>query len=104
MTLPMADIGAVGDVRFVVPVNGRLRMVQCLLSGALGTANATLTVARNATNLSPTIVVAFSGSAEGDHDFALYDVPVVAGDMIKVTSDGGGDSTRPVTIAVTLSQ
>lgn len=104
MTLPLADVGAASSVRFVVPVNGRLRKVQCLLSGALGTANATLTVAHNATNLTPTITVAFSGSAEADHDFAEFDRAVVAGDMIKVTTDGGGDSTVPVTIAVTLSQ
>lgn len=104
MTLPLADVAAVSAARFVVPVNGRLRMVQCQLSGALATANATLTVSHNATNLSPTIVVAFTGSAEGDHDFATYDRPVAAGDLIKVTTDGGGDSTVPVTIAITLSQ
>jgi len=104
MTLPMADVAAASSVRFVVPVNGRLRMVQCLLSGALASANATLTVAHNSTNLSPTITVTSASSAEGDHDFALYDRAVVAGDMIKVTTDGGGDSTVPVTIAVTLSQ
>lgn len=101
--LPLADIAAASKVRFVVPSSGYLRKVACTLSGALANGNATLTVSVNNTALSPTIVVTSAGSAEGDYDFAEYFTPVKEGDWIEVETDGGGDSTVPVTIAITLS-
>lgn len=101
--LPLADVAAASSVRFLVPQSGYLRKVACTLSGALASANAILTVSLNNTNLSPTITVTSSGSAEGDYDFGEYFVAVKEGDWIEVTTDGGGDSTVPVTIAITLS-
>jgi len=104
LTLPMADVAAASSVRFIAPYDGILREVSCMLSGALATADATLTVSHEGTNLSPTIVVSFTGSAEGDVDTGLYNRPVAKGDLIKVTTDGGGDSTVPVTIQATFSR
>lgn len=101
--LPLADIAAASKVRFLVPQSGYLRKVACTLSGALASADAVLTVSVNNTALTPTITVTSSGSAEGDYDSAEYFTPVKEGDWIEVETDGGGDSTVPVTIAITLS-
>lgn len=104
LTLPMADVAAASSVRFIAPFDGILREVSTMLSGALASADATLTVAHVSTNLSPTIVITSSGSAEGDVDTALFNRPVAKGDMIKVTTDGGGDSTVPITINAVFSR
>jgi len=101
---PLADVAAAGSNRFYCPFSGYLRRVNCTLSGALAGGDATLTVSLNNSNLSPTIVVTSSGSAEGDFDEGLYFTPVKKGDWIEVTTDGGGNSTVPVTIGITLSQ
>lgn len=103
LTLPMADVAAVSSVRFIAPYDGTLREVSTMLSGALD-ADATLTVSHEGTNLAPTIVIATSGAAEGDVDTGLYNRPVAKGDLIKVTTDGGGSSTVPITINAVFSR
>lgn len=104
LSLPMADVGAASSIRFIAPFDGYLREVHTMLSGALANGNATLTVAHEGTSLSPTIVITSSGSAEGDVDTGLYNRPVAKGDIIKVTSDGGGDSTVPITVNAVFAQ
>lgn len=104
LTLPMADVAAPSSVIFIAPFDGQLREVRTMLSGALAGADATLTVSHNGTNLSPTIVVTSAGSAEGDLDSGSYARAVAKGDRIKVTTDGGGNSTVPITVDATFSQ
>lgn len=104
LTLPMADVAAASSIRFIAPYDGILREVSTMLSGALASADATLTVSHEGTNLSPTIVITSSGSAEGDVDSATFSRPVAKGDMIKVTTDGGGDSTVPITVNAVFSR
>lgn len=103
LTLPMADVAAASSIRFIAPYDGILREVSTMLSGALD-ADATLTVSHEGTNLSPTIVITGSGSAEGDVDSATYNRAVAKGDLIKVTTDGGGSSTVPITVNAVFSR
>jgi hypothetical protein len=99
----MADVAAASSVRFIAPFDGYLRKVTTMLSGALANGDATLTVSVEGSNLTPTIVITSSGSAEGDVDSATFYTAVAEGDLVKVTSDGGGDSTVPITINATFS-
>lgn len=103
LTLPMADVAAASSVIFIAPYDGVLREVRTMLSGALAGGDATLTVSHNGSNLTPTIVITSSGSAEGDLDSATFLRGVAKGDRIKVTTDGGGNSTVPITIDCTFS-
>lgn len=104
LTLPMADVGAASSIRFIAPFDGILREVSTMLSGALANGDATITVSHEGTNLSPTIVITSSGSAEGDVDSATFARAVSKGDLIKITSDGGGDSTVPITVNAVFSR
>ena len=103
LSLPMADVAAASSINFIVPIDGILREVVTMLSGALAGGDATLTVSHNGTNLSPTIVITSSGSALGDIDSATFARPVAKGDRIVVTTDGGGNSTVPITVNATFS-
>ena len=103
MSEAMADIGTASTVRFLVPQDGYLRRVDSSIGAALTGADAVLTVAHNNTNLTPTITVTQSGSAEGDFDTAEFFRPVKKGDWIEVTTDGGPSNAVAATIAVTLS-
>lgn len=100
----MADIGTASTVRFVVPTNGYLRRVDSTIAAALTGADAVLTVAHNNTNLTPTITVTQSGSAEGDYDYAEFYRPVKRGDWIEVTTDGGPTNAVVAAINCVLSQ
>jgi hypothetical protein len=90
----MADVAAASSVNFIAPIDATRLEVVTMLSGALAGGDATLTVSKNGTNLSPTIVITSSGSALGD---------IVKGDRITVTTDGGGNSTVPITINATFT-
>lgn len=89
LTATMADIGTASTIRFLVPENGYLRRVESTIAAAIATTDAVLTVSHNNSALTPTITVAFSGSAEGDYDSADFFRPVAKGDWIEVTTDGG---------------
>lgn len=101
--LPLADIGAVSGVRYVVTAPGFLRKVSNTLAAAITGVDSILTVTRNNVALAPTITVAFTGSAEGDYDFAEYYTGVAEGDWIEVNSDGGATNSVASTVALTLS-
>lgn len=103
LSLPMADVAAPSSVNFIAPMDGSLREIQTMLSVALAGGDATLTVSHNGTNLTPTIVITSAASANGDVDTGLYNRPVAKGDRITVTTDGGGNSTVPITINATFS-
>src|SRR5690242_3967447 len=90
----LADVSAASAKRFVVPRAGFLRKVETTLGGAITGADSVVTVSHNNTDLSPTITITQSGSAEGDYDSAEFYIGVAAGDWIEVTSDGGSSTTQ----------
>lgn len=99
----LADVSTASQLRFTVPQDGYLRRVQTTIGAAITTADAIITVSHNNTALSPTITIATSGSAEGDHDFAEFYRVVKKGDWIEVASGGQSDTTSVCAITVTLS-
>jgi hypothetical protein len=99
----LADVSTASSVRFCVPEDGYLRKVETTLGAAITVANSTVTVSHNNTALSPTITVAFTSSAEGDHDEAEFFEPVSAGDWIEVATDGGSTTTAQLGITLTFS-
>lgn len=98
------DIGTAETLTFVVPAPGFLRKVQTVLDGAITGADDVVTVARNGSNLSPTITIANSGSAAGDVDFAEFYVGVAEGDRITVTNSGASTGATGCAVTVTLSK
>lgn len=99
----LADVSTASSVRFCVPEDGYLRKVETTLGAAITVANSTVTVSHNNTALSPTITVAFTSSAEGDHDEAEFFEPVSKGDWIEVATDGGSTTTAQLGITLTFS-
>lgn len=74
-------------------MEGELVDVAGVLAGAISGADATITVSINGTSVG-TITVANASSAEGDVDsVSLSGKAVVAGDYIKIATDGGSTNT-----------
>lgn len=87
----------------VVPQAGTLSKFSGVLSGAITTANATLTIYKNGIAQAPTVSVAFTGSGAGVKTIAAIG-PTIAfleGDTIEVRSDGASDTSA--TMGVSLS-
>jgi len=99
-----ADIGTAETLVFVVPDAGFLRKVQTVLQGAITGANETVTVARNGSNLSPTITITQSGSAAGDVDEAEFYQSVAKGDRITVATAGSSTGPQKAGVTLTLSK
>lgn len=100
---PFADIGAASTVRFVVPRDGYLRRVSISLAAAITTTAAVVTTSVDNTNLSPTITIPVSGSAEGTYAEQEYWAPVKKGSWVEVTSDGGPANSVVAAVTITLS-
>jgi hypothetical protein len=99
-----ADVATAETLTFVVPDAGFLRKVETVIDGAITAANETITVARNGSNLSPTITITQSGSAAGDYDSAEFYVGVAKGDRITVTTAGSSTGPQGAAVTVTLSR
>lgn len=100
----LADVSTASTERFVVPRAGYLRRVETTLGAAITVADSVVTISVNNVAASPTLTIAFTGSAEGDRDFADYYVPVKAGDFIEVATDGGSTTAAQLGITLTLSE
>lgn len=98
-----ADVATAETLHFVVPTAGFLRKVETVLAGALTLADETITVSRNGVALSPTITIAFTGSAAGDYDSAEFYTGVAKGDRISVATAGASTGPNKAGVTVTLS-
>lgn len=105
LTRVIADISTAGDVYVVSPVAGTISKILGVLEGAIATADAVVSFHIGAVSIdSSDITVANSGSAAGDE----YDVTpsghntVVAGSVIKITTDGASTNTVPFTVTVLI--
>lgn len=99
----IADIGTATTVVFVAPAAGYLRSVDCVLNGAITTADDVITVSVDGVALSPTITVTQSGSAAGDYDSATYFAPVKRGSRITIANSGASTGTAIEAYTLTLS-
>jgi hypothetical protein len=97
------DVATAETLSFVVPQAGYLRKVETVLDAAISAANETITVAKNGSNLSPTITITESGSAAGDYDYAEFFTAVAKGDRITVTTAGSSTGAAGCAVTVTLS-
>jgi hypothetical protein len=98
-----ADVATAETLSFVVPRAGYLRKVETVLDAAISAADETITVAKNGSNLAPTITIAQASSAAGDYDSAEFFVPVATGDRITVTSAGTSTGAAGCPVTVTFS-
>jgi hypothetical protein len=98
-----ADVATAETLTFVVPTAGYLRKVETVLDGAITAANETITVAKNGSNLAPTITITQSGSAASDYDVAEFFTSVAKGDRITVTSSGSSTGATGCAVTVTFS-
>lgn len=97
------DIGTATTKVFVVPAAGYLRAVDCVLNGAITTADDVITVSVDGVALSPTITVTQVGSAAGDYDGATYFAPVKKGSRITIANSGASTGTAIEAYTLTLS-
>jgi transketolase C-terminal domain/subunit len=94
----MADLATANSTAYIVATHrGRLVRAYSIIANAITTADATITVNVNGTEVGE-IVVTQSGSAAGDVDSATFNALSTAnyvneGDLITFVSDGEADTT-----------
>jgi hypothetical protein len=93
----MADISTASTAYIVAPFRGRLKRAFTVITNAVTTADATVSVKVRTTEVG-TITVATSGSAAGDVDSVELGYKgtsnfVSEGDLIEFVTDGGCDTT-----------
>lgn len=103
VTVRLADISTASSVYVAVPLAGTITKIYSALGAAISGADAAVTCSIGATAITNgALTVAQSGSAAGDVDVATPSAlnVVVAGDVLKVTTDGA--STDTATLDVTF--
>lgn len=101
LNVRLTDLSTASDTYVVVPVGGKVAKIYTVIENAITTADANLTFRINATLItSSAIVVTQVGSAAGDVDNSTPSAlnTVVAGDKLKVTTDGASDTTCAVNL------
>ena len=90
-------------IPIVDDMEGDVIDVTTVLGGALTTADATVTVSKNTTSMG-TITVAYTSSAAGDIDNLVptSNNSLVAGDYLKIATDGGSTGTQTLGFVVTI--
>jgi len=93
------DVSTAGQVYVPVPDDGKIIKVLTALNGAIGTADAGLTLKIGGTAVTGgTITITQSGSAAGDVDSCVPTAAnsVVEGDAIEIETDGASTNTISV--------
>jgi len=108
LTGEVADVSTASSVRIPIvdDLEGEVVNVTTVLGGAIGTANAVLTISKNNASMG-TVTIATASSAEGDTD-TLNPTSVnrylVAGDWLEVTTNGASTNTVPVGFTVVVKR
>jgi hypothetical protein len=100
----VTDIGTADSKVFVSPTAGFLRRLDVVLNGAITGANETITVSIDGTALSPTLVIAFSGSAAGTYATQEFYATVKKGSRIVVANDGASTGVTKAAYTITLGE
>lgn len=98
MYLDVADMSADATYYLIAPCGGRLKRIQAIVDGAIGTADVTVTPSLNGVAVTGGVVtLPTSGSAAGTNADAAPAVPpnVVRGDKISLAVAGGGAGGSP---------
>lgn len=107
ITLPgeIADVSTASAVRIPITddMAGTVVEVRTVLGGAIATADAVVTVSKNATSMG-TITVATASSAEGDIDTLepTSNNVLVKGDYLKIATGGQSTNTVPLGFVVRI--
>lgn len=104
VTLKISDVSTAGQTYFYAPFAGTVTKVTSVLNGAIGTADATLTVKTQA-GTAGTITIANAGSAAGDIDSLTVasNGAVTAGSLIEVETDGASTNAVEVDLTVEIA-
>lgn len=103
----IADISTAGFIIIPVPFACTFVSALMILGGAIATADSSISFTRDdAASFGSSVVVAYSGSAEGD-DYTFtpsVNTSVSAGGYIKITTDGASTNTIPLFVTVVLEK
>lgn len=105
ITVTIDDISSAGQVYVAPGFTGRIKRATSCIAGAIGTADADLTLKISGTAVTGGVItVATAGSAAGDVDSCI---PTGANeftptDHIEVETDGASTNTVPVTVVLEL--
>ena len=102
----MTDVSTAGSVWVVPSTGGTISKIYSVINGAIGTADAGITVKINGVAVTGgAITIAFSGSAAGDVDSATPSAlnTVVAGDKIEILTDGASTNTVAANFTVEIT-
>lgn len=102
----MPDVSTANSIYLAAPVAGDVTLVKSVLSGAITTGDAVLTVKDGAGNSMGTITIANSGSAAGDVDTLVpsSNEDVAIGELIEIATDGGSTVARHASIIIEITQ
>lgn len=108
VTGEIADVSTASSVRIPIvdDMEGEVTNVTTVLGGAIGTADADVTVSKGNASMG-VITIATASSAEGDIDTlnpTSANRFVVAGDWLELTTDGASTNTVPVGFTVTIKR
>jgi len=105
VTVTIDDISTAGQEYFVPGFNGRIRKAHSVINGAIGTADADLTLKIGGTAVTGGVItVATASSAAGDVDTCSPTAArsFTSTDSIEVETDGASTNTVAVTVTLEL--
>lgn len=106
ITKTFPDVSTATDLYAAIPYAGTISKIYAVLEGAIITANSTVTFSIGGVAVdSSTLTIAFSGSGPG---VEFSSTPsghntVVAGSVLKISTDGGSTTTVPLTVTVLIN-
>jgi len=106
ITGEITNISTASSVRIPIvnDMDGEVMNVTTVLGGAIGTANAIITVSKNNASMG-TVTIATASSAEGDIDVldpTSANRHLVAGDWLELTTNAASTNAVPVGFTVTI--
>lgn len=105
LTRVILDVSTAGDVYIPVPCDGTISFITAVLDAGITTANSVVTFSIGGVSIDSstlTITAASAAGAEFDSTPSGHNT-VVAGDVIKISTDGGSTGTAALAIVVLIN-
>lgn len=105
VVIKITDVSTADEHYFAPGFRGKIKKVHTALGGAIGTADADITVKIDGTAVTGGVVtIATAGSAAGDYDSAVPTAlnTFTATSVIEVETDGASTNTVPVLVTLEL--
>jgi len=99
ITVSLADVSAPSAILIPISRSCTLSKVTSVIGGAITVADSTITVLKKGGLTTGTLTISYTGSAEGDIDTLtpVSNNTYVAGDWIKISTDGASSTTATIT-------